>query len=167
MIPLEEIYDRALVNTSLVSYWQVPKKTPSLKQIEMVKFERFDVPYIFGRDDNFMLKTKDGKSVVKLYNFYGYEKMDPVDRLMHFMHGESTLFANMFQSYLVHPAEAKPSTMHFRDTFSDVETEYYFFETKEEALENYAMTKATENNASPDTIHIEEQILDTYPEMFV
>lgn len=169
MIPLEEIYEETLFKYSLFSYWQVPKRNPTLKSIEKVRFERFKVQHIFGRDDNFMLKTKDGNCVSKLYNFYGYSEMSLFDRVMHVLTIPMFDFKDCLEVVKGDNSTSSDenNTKHFRDTFYDVERDYYYFKSKEEAYTNYAMTKATENNNTDKTTYVESQILDTYPEMFV
>lgn len=167
--PLEQIFERALVGNSIVSYWQIPKYKPSLDQIIEVRFEKFNAQYIFGRDDNFMLKTADGKSVLNIYNFFGWTEMTPVDRLMHSMHnggmaGMFNTYMNMFGHDEKHLVE---DNRHFRDKFPSVEAEYFYFESKTEAYENYAQTKANDNNGTSEVVKVEEEILDTYPELFV
>jgi len=166
--PLEQIYERALVDTSIVSYWQIPKYQPTLDQIIEVHFEKFNTQYIFGRDDNFMLKTSDGISVLNIYNFFGWTEMSTIDRLLYSIHHGGLGAFNTYMDILGHVEKHKvEDTRHFRDKFSSVEVEYFYFESKDEAYENYAQTKANDNNTTQDTVIVEEEILNTYPELFV
>jgi hypothetical protein len=166
--PLEQIYERALVDTSIVSYWQIPKYQPTLDQIIEVHFEKFNTQYIFGRDDNFMLKTANGKSVLNIYNFFGWTEMTQIDRLLCSIHHGSLGAFNTCMDIFGHNEKHKvEDNSHFRDRFSSIEAEYFYFESKDEAYENYAQTKANDNKTAQVPINVEEEILDTYPELFV
>lgn len=156
--PLEEIFENSLFNTSIRTYWQVPKYNPTLRDVIEVRFERFDVQHEFGRDDNFLVKY-DNYSVLNLYNFYGWFKMSALDRLMHCIQDNSFMD--------VYLGEKSQPDKNFRDNFYPVEAEYYYYTDKDEAIETYAYTKAKENNNTDTTVVVEEKILDMYPELFV